>query len=167
MSLTTPLTRFLAPVIAVLTAIAAMTALGMTTAPAADAAVAAPAKPAKKSGPAVKLKTKGPYKKNQVVKVKLLRFPANAQIAVGFCPTKFDPKGPGHCGSPGKGYSRLSKTNGKGKLVTTLRVPKGKLGATLLPGAKCNNKKKNKCSVHASVISGNGASAKTKAVRYR
>jgi hypothetical protein len=164
MSSTTPLSRVFAAMVAALTVLGVLAALGLTTAPAADAAVAAPAA---KTGPAVKIKTKGPYKKNQTVKVKLIRFPANTQVAVGFCPHKSVPTGPGDCGAPGKGYSRLTATNAQGKLVTTLRVPKGKLGATLRPTAKCNNKKKNKCAVHASVIGGATIAAKTKAVRYR
>ena len=154
MSQTKTFHRVLAPVIAVLTALAAITALSLATVPAAEAA------------PKVKIKTKAPYKKNQTIKVKLSGFPANAQIAVGVCPTKSNPKGPGDCGSPGKGYSRLTVTNSKGKLTTTLKVPKGKLGATLRPSAKCNNKKKNKCSVHASSIGGKIVSAKTKALNY-
>lgn len=154
MTLSKPLARVLAPFIAMIIAIGAFAAVSVSSSPTADAAAK------------VKIKTKAPYKKNQVIKVKMSGFPANAQMAVGVCPTNFDPKGPGHCGSPGKGYSRLTVTDANGKLTTTIKVPKGKLGATLLPKAKCSNKKKQKCSVHASTIGGNVVSAKTKPLKY-
>lgn len=162
MSLTKSLSRSLAPLIAVLTALGALTALSLTAAPA-EAAVSAPAA---KSGPKVKITPKGPYKKNQTVKVKVSGFPANAQLAVGVCPHGINPKGPGDCGSPGKGFSRLTRVDAQGKLATTLRIPKGKLGATSRPTEKCNNKKKNKCAVFASTIGGSAVSANTKALRY-
>ena len=147
-------TRALAPLIAVLTALAALTAFSVSAAPPADAA-----------GAKLKIVTKGPYKKHQTIKVKLTGFPANAQIALGICPSNIDPNGPGDCGSPGLGYSRLTVANAKGKLVTTLRVPKGRLGSTLRPKEKCGNKKKDKCSVFASVTSG-GVSLNTKPLKY-
>ena len=89
------------------------------------------------------------------------------RAAVGVCPSNISAKGPGDCGSPGKGYSRLTRTDASGKLTITLKVPKGNLGATLRPTEKCGNKKKDACSVHASTIGGNVVTAKSKVLKYK
>jgi hypothetical protein len=154
-SLSKPIARVLAPFIAIVIALGAFAAVSVTNTGTADAAAK------------VVVKTKAPYKKNQTIKVKMSGFPANAQMAVGVCPTNVAAEGPGDCGSPGKGYSRLTRTDAAGKLVTTLRVPKGNLGATNRPTEKCGNKKKDKCSVHASTIGSNVVTAKSKVLVYK
>jgi hypothetical protein len=136
-----PVARLLAPLLAVMVALGAFAAASISTVSTAEAATGK-----------VKLKTKGPYKKNQKLTVKVSGFPANAAVAVGVCPAKIAvPKGVGDCGAPKLNYSQLTTTNAKGKVTVTLNVPKGKLGASNWPKAKCNKKKK--CRVYVSTIS--------------
>ena len=153
MSLSKPVARVLAPLAALVIALGAFAAVSVSTVTTADAATGK-----------VKLKPKGPYKKNQSVKIKISGFPANAAIAVGFCPAKINPQGPGDCGASVKGYSTLANTNAAGKTTVTLKVPKGKIGALNYPKAKCTNKKK--CRVHSSVIGGAVFGAKSKVIKY-
>jgi hypothetical protein len=152
-SLSKPVARVLAPLVAMIIALTAFAAVSVSSVTTADAATAK-----------VKIKTKGPYKKNQNIKVKVSGFPANAAIAIGICPNNIDPNGPGDCGPAKNNYSQLQKTNAKGKLTVTLRVPKGKLGSLNNAKAKCNNKKK--CAVFASTIGSVYVTSKTKALKY-
>jgi len=156
-SISKPVARVLAPLVAMIIALGAFAAVSVSSVTSADAATAK-----------VKIKTKGPYKKNQTIKIKISGFPANAAVAVGFCPANIAaPSGVGQCGSPPKGYSRLAEIGPKGKLTTTLRVPKGKLGAGSLPKAKCSNKKKQKCRVFVSTIGlAKATNVKTAVIKY-